>query len=65
MGVTPSEFLRDIRIAKAKELLLIDLPVSIVAESVGYLDQFYFSKLFKKETGVSPKDYKKSVKNID
>ena len=45
---------------KAKELLSGDgLSVQDVAEMVGYRDLKYFSKLFKKVTGVSPSDYKK------
>ena len=38
------------------------LPVSAVAASVGYDDSLYFSRVFKKITGVSPSSYiKKSA----
>ena len=54
------DYLTDLRIGKAKELLSGDgLSVQDVAEMVGYRDLKYFSKLFKKVTGVSPSDYKK------
>lgn len=54
------DYLTDLRIGKAKELLSgEDLSVQDVAEMVGYQDLKYFSKLFKKLTGVSPSDYKK------
>lgn len=54
------DYLTDLRIGKAKELLSgYDLSVQDVAEMVGYRDLKYFSKLFKKVTGVSPSDYKK------
>lgn len=54
------DYLTDLRIGKAKELLSgEDLSVQDVAELVGYQDLKYFSKLFKKVTGVSPSDYKK------
>ena len=54
------DYLTDLRIGKAKELLSgEDLSVQDVAERVGYQDLKYFSKLFKKVTGVSPSDYKK------
>lgn len=54
------DYLTDLRIGKAKELLSgEDLSVQDVAEMVGYRDLKYFSKLFKKVTGVSPSDYKK------
>lgn len=54
------DYLTELRIGKAKELLSgDDLSVQDVAEMVGYQDLKYFSKLFKKTTGVSPSDYKK------
>lgn len=54
------DYLTELRISKAKELLSgDDLSVQDVAEMVGYRDLKYFSKLFKKVTGVSPSDYKK------
>ena len=47
-------------INKAKELLCeADVSVSDAAELVGYRDLKYFSRLFKKTTGISPSDYKK------
>lgn len=49
---------RELRIAKAKSILLTaDYPVSEVAAMVGYNDYNYFIKVFKKETGVTPKRY--------
>lgn len=57
------EYLTELRINKAKELLCGDaLSVQDVAELVGYRDLKYFSRLFKKTTGVSPSDYKKLYK---
>ena len=58
-GITIPEYLNKIRIRHAKELLE-NSPLSIkeVASSVGITDPFYFSKVFKKETGYSPKDYR-------
>ena len=54
------DYLTELRINKAKELLSgDDLSVQDVAEMVGYQDLKYFSKLFKRITGVSPSDYKK------
>lgn len=54
---------RELRISKAKELLCgEELSVQDVAEQVGYRDLKYFSRLFKKLTGVSPSDYKKLYK---
>lgn len=54
------DFLCRIRIDKAK--LLLESPhfkIAQVAEMVGYADEKYFSKVFKKWTGVSPNQYRK------
>ena len=58
-GIT--EYVEDVRIERAKELLLSsDEPVSIVAERVGYADSNYFTKVFKKQVGVPPSTWRKS-----
>ena len=57
------DYLTELRINKSKELLCTDdLSIQDVAEMVGYRDLKYFSRLFKKITGVSPSDYKKLYK---
>lgn len=57
-----NEFLNEIRITHAKRLLLEGtLSISEISEQVGYTDQSYFSKVFKKLTGLSPSQYKKSL----
>lgn len=54
------DYLTEVRMSKAKQLLCRgDLSVNDVAEEVGYQDLKYFSKLFKKATGISPSEYKK------
>ena len=65
-GVSPMELIVSLRMERAKELLLSDpnLTIKDVAEVVGYSDQFYFSRIFKIITGVSPSIYKKSVHDI-
>lgn len=58
-GVSPQEYLLDLRIRKASELLKrTDLPISVIALSVGYEDTLYFSRLFKKKKGHSPTRYR-------
>lgn len=57
------DYLTELRISKAKELLCeTDISISDAAEMVGYRDLKYFSRLFKKITGISPSDYKKLYK---
>jgi AraC-like DNA-binding protein len=49
---------RELRISKAKSILIsADYPISEVAAMVGYNDYNYFIKVFKKETGVTPKRF--------
>lgn len=57
-GVNLRDYLIKIRMEKAKSMLR-DGKKSIkqIAMEVGYVDQNYFSKAFKKYTGMSPKDY--------
>lgn len=58
-GKTPKELIKTLRISKAKELISLDYPIKIVSEKVGYADIFYFMKVFKEATGVSPGTFKK------
>ncbi len=54
-GTTPNRYITFKRIEYAKSLLLTKtVSVSDVATLCGYSDIYYFSKVFKKETGVSP-----------
>jgi YesN/AraC family two-component response regulator len=59
-GMSFREYLIKIRMEKAKNLLSHgDKSIKQVALEVGYIDQNYFSKAFKKYTNVSPKEYNK------
>ncbi|MGN8647249.1 AraC family transcriptional regulator [Gracilibacillus sp. HCP3S3_G5_1] len=58
--ITFVEYVTQTRIAKAKDLLLDDrVSLKEIALTIGYKDPNYFSRVFKKETGVSPSDYRK------
>ncbi len=58
-GLTPSEFIRDIRLKKAAQLILHGpkMPITEVAERVGFSSSGYFSKCFKQKFGVLPTEY--------
>lgn len=59
MGKTFVEYLTETRIEKAKELLVCtSMKTSQVGYEVGYKDPHYFSYIFKKIQGCSPKDYR-------
>ncbi|HZG56179.1 AraC family transcriptional regulator [Paenibacillus sp.] len=64
-GKTPLEMLTSIRIEAAKRLMQEgNHTVGAVCRRVGYSDIHYFSKLFKKLEGISPKYYIDSVCNF-
>lgn len=58
-GVSPLDYLNQLRINDAKEQLRLQRPVKDVASSVGFSSEFYFSRLFKRSTGVPPTVYMK------
>ena len=59
-----SEYIRDVRIEKAKQLLSgTDYTVSEIAEKVGFYDTNYFIKVFKQYAGTTPLKWKNEVRN--
>lgn len=61
MGVSYSEYLRNIRLKYAVSLLEHGIDsVKNVAFLSGFSDPLYFSSVFKKALGISPKDYRKN-----
>lgn len=61
-GESPLSFLINLRLNKARELLEKgDESITSIAKSVGYDDQYYFSRLFKKYFGTSPANYRKQI----
>ena len=56
---TPIDYFNRLKIQRACELLTTsNLRVSEVGEQLGFPDPYYFSRLFKKIMGVSPRDYR-------
>lgn len=59
-GVSPKQYLLRKRMERAKELLCTtDASIFEIAVAVGYEDQLYFSRIFKKHTGLSPSDFRR------
>ncbi|MHB8063389.1 MAG: response regulator [Ruminiclostridium sp.] len=62
LGTNFVDYLNDIRIEKAKELLKdIKYKTYEVAELVGISSPHYFSKLFRKHAGITPSEYRESI----
>lgn len=58
-GITPKAFMSQVKILKAKELLLATDKFSReIAYSLGFTDELYFIRFFKKHTGLTPKQFR-------
>lgn len=65
VGMTPVDFVRHIRIMKASELLRdTDDTLTAIAFNLGFSDPKYFSKVFKKEMGVVPTEYRERTRKV-
>ncbi len=59
MNTTLFAFLQEYRIERSLEFLQADQPVSAVADKAGFSDPNYYSKVFAKIKGCSPREYRK------
>ena len=59
-GMTPAEYCRQVRIARARELLeASNAPIKVIAESLGYREVPSFARVFRKRTGQTPGAYRR------
>lgn len=59
-GISPNQYIIMLRLRNASILLKqTELSIKEIAESVGFSDQMYFSRIFKKRFGMTPRDFRK------
>lgn len=62
LGLSPVNYLREVRIQYARDLLAnTRIPIEQIAEQTGYSDRFSFSRAFTAVTGESPKAFRKAA----
>jgi len=62
-GQTPLDYLQEIRINNARDLLKTsNLTIAEIADKVGYQDTGYFTTLFKKQLAITPREYRATVR---
>ena len=60
LNISPLQYLKNLRVEKAKDLLIsTNRSFSDITLEVGYFDENSFRKLFKQETSLNPKDFRK------
>ena len=60
---TPFEYLNEIRLHHGKNFLINgDYTINEIAEKCGFNNVYYFSNFFKKQTGMTPTDFRKSFR---
>ena len=57
-GHAPGEYFIEMKINRAKQLLLADKSIQEVADLLGFDSTYYFSRLFKSRTGSSPSTFR-------
>ncbi len=64
MGVSPQHYIIRSRIDRAQQVLISSKdPLNVIAQRLGYEDEFFFAKQFKQYTGISPGRYREKPPN--
>jgi AraC-like DNA-binding protein len=59
VGISPGEYQRQVRISRASELLRgSSLPIAEIGIRCGFESAYYFSRIFRKKTGMTPSEYR-------
>jgi AraC-like DNA-binding protein len=64
VGMPPHAFQTQVRVARAKTLLLSGESITQVADQTGFADQSHLTRHFKRLIGVTPGQYQQSSKNV-
>jgi AraC family transcriptional activator of pobA len=65
LNIPAGEVIRNRIALEAKRLLInLDLTISEIAYRLGFADNSYFTKFFKKQTGTTPEDFRKKVLTV-
>jgi len=65
-GLTIVDYISQVRVERAKELLAkTDMPISMIASSVGYYNFSHFSQMFKKHASMSPGAYRNRHRTLE
>ena len=62
IGQPPNDYITDLRVAMAQDLLKLDKPVSLIANEVGYEHGSALARVFRKKLGLSPKEWLHKLK---
>ena len=61
--MTPAQYILSLRISNAQTLLeSTNYNVTEIADIVGYDNPLYFSRIFKKQSGMSPSEFRKQLR---
>jgi AraC-like DNA-binding protein len=60
--MTPHDYLVQCRVRRAQEFLETDLPLSTIARVSGFSDQSHFTRRFRERVGVTPGNYRWSLR---
>lgn len=62
LQTTPMDYVRDLRLARAESLLReTELRAAEIAEACGFYDQAHFCRLFKRRTGLTPRQFRTKI----
>lgn len=65
-GLTPYQYFLQLRVHRAKGLLQHPgVSVKEVAAQMNFENQYYFSRIFKKKTGITPSEWRQNVRSAD